>query len=189
MFYQISEDLYLRKIALTDAEVFFQLTDDNRLHLQQWLPWLHTTTCVEHTKQFISFCVESMEKNESLHTVIIFRGEIVGISGYNSINWSNRTASIGYWLAENAQGHGIMTKVVQALTDYAIFHVNLNKVEIRAATRNTKSRSIPKRLGFKEEGTLRQAEWLYDHFVDHVVYGVLATEWQKSVHSNSKAFA
>jgi len=43
---------------------------------------------------------------------------------------------------------------------------------------NKKSRAIPKRLGFKEEGIIRQTEWLYDRFVDHVVYGMLIDEWQ-----------
>lgn len=35
-------------------------------------------------------------------------------------------------------------------------------------------------MGFKEEGRLRQVEWLYDHFVDHVIYGLLADEWEGS---------
>lgn len=71
-----------------------------------------------------------------------------------------------------------MTSVSKALTDYAFTELKLNKVEIRAAAENQKSRSIPERLGYKEEGTIRQAEWLYDHYVDHVVYGMLAEEWK-----------
>jgi ribosomal-protein-serine acetyltransferase len=70
-----------------------------------------------------------------------------------------------------------MTKVVRALTDYALKELGLHKVEIRAAVGNKKSRSIPERLGFVNEGCIRQAEWLYDHYVDHVVYGILAEEW------------
>ncbi|MBI3110076.1 MAG: GNAT family N-acetyltransferase, partial [Ignavibacteriales bacterium] len=33
------------------------------------------------------------------------------------------------------------------------------------------------RLGFRPEGKIREAEWLYDHFVDHLVYGMLAPDW------------
>ena len=113
-----------------------------------------------------------------MSTVILFRGKIVGVAGYNEINWSNKTAYIGYWLGEGFQGNGIMTKVAKALTDYAINDLQLNKVEIRAAVENEKSRSIPERLGFVNEWCIRQAEWLYDHYVDSVVYGMLAKEWQ-----------
>jgi len=63
------------------------------------------------------------------------------------------------------------------LTDYAFKELNLNKVEIRAALENKKSRGIPERLNFVNEGCNRQAEWLYDHYVDHVIYGMLAEEW------------
>ena len=43
---------------------------------------------------------------------------------------------------------------------------------------NHKSRAIPERFGFKKEGMIRQAEWLYDHYVDHIIYGLLAREWK-----------
>lgn len=95
-----------------------------------------------------------------------------------SFNWSNKTAYIGYWLGEDFQGKGIMTKVAKALTDPAFSNLKLNKVEIRAAAENEKSRGIPERLGFVKEGCIRKSEWLYDHYVDSIVYGVLADEWQ-----------
>lgn len=72
-----------------------------------------------------------------------------------------------------------MTNTVKALLQYAFVVLQLNKVEIRAAEGNAKSRAIPERLGFTAEGTIRAAEWLYDHYVNHVVYGMLASEWQE----------
>ncbi len=71
-----------------------------------------------------------------------------------------------------------MTKTVKALMHYAFEELQLNKVEIRAAVGNVKSRAIPERLNFTIEGTIRDAEWLYDRYVDHVVYGMLVKEWQ-----------
>ena len=55
--------------------------------------------------------------------------------------------------------------------------MGLNRIEIRCATQNVRSRAIPERLGFKEEGLIRDAEWLYDHYVDHIVYGMLESDW------------
>ncbi|WP_251554241.1 GNAT family N-acetyltransferase [Neobacillus muris] len=175
--HKIDEEVSLKLIELQDAERVFELTDQSRNYLKNWLPWLDVTNNVEDTKNFIRGCLKGHAENKSLNTVILYHGEIVGAASFNSINWSNKTAYIGYWLGEAYQGNGIMTKVAKALTDYAFHHLHLNKVEIRAAEGNQKSRSIPERLGFVNEGRIRQAEWLYDHYVDHIVYGVLANEW------------
>ncbi|HJV15805.1 MAG TPA: GNAT family protein [Bacillales bacterium] len=175
--HKIDENLSLKLIELKDAERVFELTDKSRNYLRKWLPWLDITTKVEDTKEFIQGCLTSYSLHKGMNTAILLDGEIVGIAGYNTINWSNKTAYIGYWLGEEYQGKGIMTKVSKALTNYAFTHLNLHKVEIRVATENKKSRSIPERLGFANEGCIRQAEWLYDHYVDHIIYGILADEW------------
>lgn len=179
MFCKIDENLSLRLIEWNDAERVFELTDKYRIYLREWLPWLDFTKKVEDTTGFIEGCLKGYAENKSLTAVILFKGEIVGTASFNTINWVNKTAYIGYWLGEEYQGNGIMTRVAKAMTTYAFEHLYLNKVEIRAAVENKKSRSVPERLGFVKEGTIRQAEWLYDHFVDHVVYGILASEWKE----------
>ena len=176
--HKIDENISLKLIELKDAEMIFKLTDNSKNYLREWLPWIDTTTKIEHTKGFIHSCLKGYVENKTLQTVILFNGEIVGVAGYNNINWSNKTAYIGYWLGEEFQGNGIMTKVAKALTEYAFSELSLDKVEIRVATENNKSKSIPERLGFVKEGCIRQAEWLDDHYVDHSVYGMLSKDWK-----------
>lgn len=173
----IDEELSLKLIDLRDCERIFDLTNKSRNYLREWLPWLDITTRLEDTEEFVKFSLKGFADNKSLTTVIIYKGSIVGVAGFNDLNWSNKTAQIGYWLDEEYQGNGIMVRVAKALTDYAFQQLKVNKVEIRAALENQKSRSIPEKLGFKNEGCIRQAEWLYDHYVDHVVYGILLEEW------------
>ena len=72
-----------------------------------------------------------------------------------------------------------MTTACRAYVDHAFTRLDVHRVEIRCAVENRRSRAIPERLGFRLEGTLRDAEWLYDHFVDSVVYGMLADEWKE----------
>ncbi|GKU81739.1 GNAT family N-acetyltransferase [Niallia sp. NCCP-28] len=177
--HKINEDLSLKLVDIRDADAIFSLTNKNRKHLREWLPWLDATTRLEDTQSFIKCCLEGYAENKSMNTAIVWKKEIVGMAGFNQINWANQTTYIGYWLAEGYQGKGIMTKTAAALTDYALNELKLNKVEIRAAVENKKSRSIPERLGFIQEGIIRQGEWLYDHYVDTVVYGMLHEEWNK----------
>ena len=66
------------------------------------------------------------------------------------------------------------------VVDHAFGALELNRVEIRCASDNTKSRAIPVRLGFKEEGMLRQTERVGERLVDQVVYGLLARDWPGS---------
>lgn len=178
--YKIDEEVSLKLVELKDAERVFELIDNSREYLREWLAWLDKTTRVEDTKEFIEFCLKGYVENKSITTFILFKGEIVGTAGYNKIDWSNKIAYIGYWLDKDYQGNGIMTRVAKALTEYAFNELGLNKVDISAAVENKKSRSIPERLGFVNEGCIRQAEWLYDHYVDHVVYGMLAEDWSNT---------
>jgi RimJ/RimL family protein N-acetyltransferase len=65
----------------------------------------------------------------------------------------------------------------RAVCEYAYRARNLNRIEIRCATGNTASQAVPIALGFQREGLLRDNEWLYDHFVDHEVFSMLAKDW------------
>ncbi len=104
---------------------------------------------------------------------IFSEGVIVGVAGFNSLDQTNGIGYIGYWLGEGFNGKGIMTTVVRDLIDVGKNYYSLQKIEIRCATGNSRSRAIPERLGFTHEGTLRRAERVYDHWLDHEVYALL----------------
>jgi ribosomal-protein-serine acetyltransferase len=183
--FQIDHDTELRLLEERHAEELFALTNESRMYLREWLPWLDNNTSLEDTKGFIRSSLKQFAKNNGFQLGIWFQGKLVGVIGYHSIEWVNRTTSIGYWLGEPFQRRGLATKACQSLTDYAFRGLRLNRVEIRCATGNNRSRNIPKRLGFKEEGIVRQVEWLYDHFVDHVIYGMVSGEYPTVVEQPS----
>jgi ribosomal-protein-serine acetyltransferase len=70
-----------------------------------------------------------------------------------------------------------MTAAVRLLVDHALSVWQLNRVEIRAATENHRSRAIPERLGFRQQGTLRRSELVNGRYLDQVVYSMLAADW------------
>ncbi len=101
----------------------------------------------------------------------------MGVTGFNSIIKAKRIGHIGYWLGEEHAGQGIMTRAVKVLTEHGFATLGLNRITIAAAVGNDKSRAVAERLGFRLEGIARDAEWLYDHFVDHAIYAVTRADW------------
>ena len=175
----IDNSLSLRPLLPSDADELFALTDANRSYLRQWLPWLDNTRRVEDTTHFIQLCVEREQAQNEVLAAICYDSKIVGLVGLHEINWSNRSAGIGYWLAENFQGRGMMTLACSAIIEHGFAALQLNRIDICCAAENIRSEAIAKRLGLTYEGQLREAEWLYDHFVDHKVYAILRREWSQ----------
>jgi ribosomal-protein-serine acetyltransferase len=173
----VSDTTALTMIARRDAEELFALTDANRAYLREWLPWLDATQTVDDTRNFIQAAIAQHARNEGFQCCMRFENKIAGVIGFHHIDWNNRLTAMGYWLAQPHQGRGIVTQCCRALVDLAFSELQLNRVAIRAAERNLKSRAIPERLGFVKEGVQRQAEWLYDHYVDLVMYSMLKRDW------------
>ncbi|GAC1501065.1 MAG: GNAT family protein [Ktedonobacteraceae bacterium] len=180
---KVDPQLELRILADRDASDLYQLVDSNRAYLREWLPWVDGTLSVEDEQAFIHGTMTQYESDRSFTYAIWWNEHIAGTIGYNALNWANRKVDIGYWLAEQYQGQGIMTRSCRALIQHAFDELKFNRVEILCATMNTRSCAIPQRLGFTYEGTIRQAEWLYDHFVDLKLYGLLASEWHDKINS------
>ncbi len=163
------------------ADELFVLTDRNRLFLRRWLPWLDCTMTPEDTRRFLDLQVQRFARGESLHVTIFSDGSIAGVAGFNSFDRTNGIGYIGYWLGEEFTGKGIMTTVVRDLIGVGRRFYSLQKVDIRCATGNSRSRAIPERLGFSHEGTLCRAERVYDQWFDHEVYALLIDKCEQDV--------
>ena len=174
----VTERCRLVPLNPADADEIFSLTDANRGYLRQWLPWLDSVRRVDDTRTFIRAAQSQAARNDGVQLALTLDGRIAGVIGHHHVDWRNRSTSIGYWIGESYQGLGLATAACRALISRAFDTARLNRIEIRCASGNRRSRAIPVRLGLREEGLLRDAEWLYDHFVDHVVYAALAREWR-----------
>lgn len=175
---RIGPDITLRILEERHAEALFRLTEENREHLREWLPWVDSNPSVEQTRGFIRQGLQQFAAGNGFHAGIWYKGRLAGVVGFHPIDWLNRKAELGYWLGAAFQGRGIMTRAVEAMLKYSFETLKLHRVEIRCAAENRRSRAVPERLGFTQEGVLRGAERLHEGFVDHVVYGLLEEEWR-----------
>ena len=174
---QVGDRAHLRPLESKDAENLCTLVEANRTYLRKWLSWVDSSRTVADSQSFIQLASDRAQANNGFTLAILFKDEIVGIVSLNYINWDNRSSEIGYWLAQAHQHQGIITQSCKSVLAHGFEVLELNRIGIRCASQNIQSQGVAKRLGLLYEGTLRDAEHLYDRFVDHQVYSMLRREW------------
>ncbi|CAM3669981.1 GNAT family N-acetyltransferase [Marinicrinis lubricantis] len=177
--FQIGKDgeLELKLLQPQHAQSLFECIDGNREHIRGWLPWVDHSKSKEDSLSFIRSSLKEFADNQSFSGGIFMSGKLVGCIGLHRIDWNNRHSSIGYWLAADEQGKGIMTRACRIVVCHAFEELELNKLCIQARISNVRSRSVPERLGFQQEGVLRQHEYHDGQYHDHVLYSILRNEW------------
>lgn len=174
----VDDDIHLELLERRQAPALFALVDENRDHLRRWLPWVDSNTRVEHSRAYIEHTRRDLAAERGMVFGVWYaREHLSGTLGLHAINHTHHNLEIGYWLGVEWEGLGIMTRAVHAALDYAFHRLDIHRAVIRAATENERSRAIPERLGFTHEGRWRDAEWLYDHYVDHEIYSLLKHEY------------
>lgn len=177
---KVEDDLELGFYTERTAPEVFRVVMENYNFLYRWTPWLDENYSLEVAKEFAKISLRYFGNREMMALRIVYKGETVGGTGFNNFNWHYKTTEIGYWLAEKYNGKGIVTKCCRALLEYAFDELALNRVVIKCQPENVKSRLVPERLNFVEEGIERQGGFHDGEFVDFVVYSMLAKEWQLS---------
>lgn len=174
----VEDNLVLELTAQKHAAGLFNAVDSNRLHLSAFLPWVANMQSVADFNNYIQHCETLYELKTDISFVIIADNKIAGRIGIHHIHAQNKTGAIGYWIAKEFEGRGIVTKCCRALIRHGFEQMNLHRIEIKAAVKNLRSQAIPQKLGFTKEGVLRQAEFVNNHFIDITLYSMLVHEWK-----------
>jgi ribosomal-protein-serine acetyltransferase len=176
--FYLGDGIAVRPLRRADAAELYAVVDANRARLREWMPWVEKRSSAADIAGFINGSVEAHRRMTALRFAIAVGGEIAGVISLEAIDRTNRKASIGYWIDGECEGHGVVSRAVMALCDHGFSAMGLNRIEIHCGAGNWRSRKIPERLGFTNEGVLREVEWLDAHFVDHVLYAMLAADWK-----------
>lgn len=117
----------------------------------------------------VNFAVERLEDSAVIGTCMLFR-----------FHRESRRAEIGYSMARAYWGQGYMHQALQALIDYALGPLGLNRIEADIDPRNASSAKSLERLGFKMEGVLRERWIVAGEVSDTAYYGLLKKEWRQA---------
>lgn len=173
---KITPDLELRLLQREHAAAHFALVDANRAYLREWLPWVDALRKVEDSEKFIAEALRDRAATRAFTSGIWLSGRLVGVIGHNRIDWANRIAFPGWWLAPEAQGQGIMTKACQVLFAHAFTILQVHRIVVGVATGNVRGQALVKRLGFRQISTLKNAEVLKQRPVDHFIYSLVPAQ-------------
>ena len=182
----ISEAIALksRPLGMDDAQDLFSLIDSNRAFLRPWLGWLDSTVSTESSRRFIASCIAHAEAKTGFTFGLFLNDRLMGMMSLDAITkTSNSTysAKMGYWIGQDYLGKGIVPLALHKLIAFGI-EQEINYFQIFCGTQNTSSQRVADKLMFKNVGNKQDAEWLYDHYVDHVIYAISSDEWSMYYH-------
>lgn len=174
----IDSELKLKIYRQPDLDTLFEMVDRNREHLRPWMGWADDRDRGK-VESFIKRGLDQVANNNGFQAGIWYRDQLAGSIGFHYWNFIDGTTELGYWLDQDMQGRGIMTRACAAMIDFAFDEIGLNRVEIHCVEENTKSRAVPERLGFTQEGIMRHSVYHLEKYQNMVIYGLLKSEWKQ----------
>ena len=130
-----------------------------------------------HARDFVSGSAYDREAGRELALAIVDgRGELLGAVGLAHIDWEDRRAEVGYWVAREARGHSVAARATRLLAGHAIHALDFERVELLAHPQNASSQRVAAKAGFTREGLLRRYRRRRGEREDLVMFSLLAEE-------------
>jgi ribosomal-protein-serine acetyltransferase len=175
IYWPIDDDAVVRTFTPDDAEEVFALVEANRVRLEAWTPWTESTRSAADVVDFIERSLASEHDLEA--NGIWVDGRAAGTIGLR-VNLLVNNGELGYWIGEEFEGRGLVTRACRLFIDHAFGELGLHRISLHAGVENRRSRAVAERLGFTEEGVIRDGDRVGGgRYVDLVAYGLLEHEW------------
>ena len=165
----------IRRWELSDARDLATALSNKKIqdNLRDGLPYPYTE---QDGKEFISAMLAANE-NDTFAFAITVNGKVIGsIGAFRQTNIHNKTAELGYYIAEEYWGKGIMTEAVKQLCDYVFSHTDIIRIYAEPFAYNIGSCRVLEKAGFQYEGTLRSNALKNGKVLDMKMYSKLKTE-------------
>ncbi|MEI7674527.1 MAG: GNAT family N-acetyltransferase [bacterium] len=144
----IDDQITLRQLSHSEADVFFQLVDNDRGYLRKWLPWVDSTKNSKDSLDFINSVIQKRRAGEEYGFAVVVDDKPVGHISLMHIK-DGSEPEIGYWIASKMSGKGITSKAGIALTDFGFYNLGLKRIIIKADPENTASNKVAEKLGYE----------------------------------------
>lgn len=173
--------LMLRQPTMRDAEWYFEYFSRPEIVWGGGEPGPKNMAVAR--EEFRRYLVDLYRKRRGFRWIITLKGEGRPIGTLGFYKWdpsASYQAEMGYDLAKEHWGKGIMTEAMKAVIDFGFKRMELNRIEVYIMPRNKRSIKMIKNLGFKREGLLRQRYFdEFGNFADDVLYSMLRSDWEQ----------
>jgi RimJ/RimL family protein N-acetyltransferase len=129
--------------------------------------------------QIDRWCATRIDQDDRLDLAVVDRAEGAWLGEAVIHEWDpdNRACGFRIALRSTARGRGVGTEATLLVLDHALADPAVNRVSLEVLALNERARRVYRRVGFVEEGTLREALWWHDRPHDVIVMSVLRNEW------------
>ena len=165
----------IRKWELSDAKDLAAALSNKKVqdNLRDGLPYPYTE---QDGKEFISAML-SADENETFAFAIMVDDKVVGSIGiFRQGNIHSQTAELGYYIAEEYWGKGIMTEAVKQICAYVFAKSDIIRIYAEPFANNIASCRVLEKVGFQYEGTLRSNAVKNGRVIDMEMYSLLKAE-------------
>ena len=165
----------IRKWELSDAKDLATALSNKKVqdNLRDGLPYPYTE---QDGKEFISAML-SADENETFAFAIMVDDKVVGSIGiFRQGNIHRQTAELGYCIAEEYWGKGIMTEAVKQICEYVFGDSDIIRIYAEPFAYNIASCRVLEKVGFQYEGTLRSNAVKNGRVIDMEMYSLLKAE-------------
>lgn len=166
----------IRKWELSDAKDLAAALSNKKVqdNLRDGLPYPYTE---QDGKEFISAML-SADKNETFAFAIMVDDKVVGSIGiFRQGNIHSQTAELGYYIAEEYWGKGIMTEAVKQICEYVFGDSDIIRIYAEPFAYNIASCRVLEKVGFQYEGTLRSNAVKNGKVIDMKMYSLIKEEY------------
>lgn len=174
-----TENLVLREMKPSDAEAIFQIYADN--DVTTYID-LETATHLDQAKFIINRRAELFRSGQRVRWGIARKDDdiIIGSCGFTQWSKNSYRAEIGYELAKAHWCRGIMTEALEAVIQFGFQTMKLNRIEALVMLENIASMKLLEKLGFREEGILREYRYWKGKFHDLKMFSILRRDKPQS---------
>ena len=165
----------IRKWELSDAKDLAAALSNRKVqdNLRDGLPYPYTE---QDGKEFISAML-SADENETFAFAITVNNMVIGSIGiFRQGNIHRQTAELGYYIAEEYWGKGIMTEAVKQICEYVFAKSDIIRIYAEPFAYNIASCRVLEKVGFQYEGTLRSNAVKNGKVIDMEMYSLLKAE-------------